>query len=179
MLWDLSTKKIISKYDEHKGCVSSISISQPKTTFLSCSTDQNVKFWEIKSKKSIFTVLASTGEINKVKFLPKNGNCFISGGDDSFCKLFDLRNLKNEVAIYCEPKITVGVTAMDLCDNERDLIVGYDDGTIIQYDILKFEKKLVFNFNKKRITCLEINENNKKIAASSFDSTIKILNLES
>jgi WD40 repeat protein len=121
--------------------------------------------------------LASNNDVNKVKFLPKNGNCFITGSEDSFCKLFDIRNLKNEVAIFNDPKVDFAVSAMDLCDNERDLIVGYNDGTIIQYDILKIEKQKNYNFNKRKITCLEINGSNNKCAVSSFDSSIKILNL--
>uniref|UniRef100_UPI00358E2772 pre-mRNA 3' end processing protein WDR33-like isoform X2 n=1 Tax=Myxine glutinosa TaxID=7769 RepID=UPI00358E2772 len=62
-------------------------------------SQQPIKFWDPKSGQSLATLHAHKNTVMEVKW-NLNGNWLLTASRDHLCKLFDIRNLKEEVQIF-------------------------------------------------------------------------------
>lgn len=73
-----------------------------KAVIISGSKDsqQPIILWDVKSSKKITTIHAHKNTCTDLKWNRFNGNWLVSSSRDHMCKLFDIRNLKEEVQSF-------------------------------------------------------------------------------
>ena len=113
-------------------------------------------------------------DINSIDFM-SNGQNFATGGDDSTCRMFDLR-ADQEIACYGDENIICGITSLSFSVSGRLLFAGYDDFSCKAWDSLKQEKACQLIGHENRISCLGVNPDGKALCTGSWDSFLKIWN---
>lgn len=88
-VWNMTTKKIITKIEGHNGTISSLAIC-PKNQFVVSASyaDSNIKLWDIKSGEEIDSISAHTAGIDTLAITP-DGKTIYSGSRD-----FSIRSWK-------------------------------------------------------------------------------------
>ncbi|KAI8062660.1 WD40-repeat-containing domain protein [Gongronella butleri] len=84
-------------FREHKSSVEDIQWSpSERTVFASCSADQTIKIWDMRSKKkSAVSIHASQSDVNVMTWNRKAGYLLASGHDDGSFSVWDLRTFKS------------------------------------------------------------------------------------
>jgi polyadenylation factor subunit 2 len=101
-IFDFVTCKEESILQGHGSDVKCVDWHPYKGLVISGSKDsqQPIILWDVKSAKKITTLHAHKNTCTDLKWNRFNGNWLISSSRDHLCKLFDLRNLKEEVQIF-------------------------------------------------------------------------------
>ena len=135
---------------------------------ISSSYDHSICLWDINSNKNdpLKKYNEHTLECEDVCFSKKNGNIFLSCGDDKMIKIFDKRADKSMNSIEGHSDF---INSIDLNSvNENIYITGSKDNTIALWDLRKPELKLhSFIHHKEAVTNVRFNPNRENIFASS------------
>ncbi len=101
-IFDFVTCKEESILQGHGSDVKCVDWHPYKGLVISGSKDsqQPIIMWDVKNAKKITTLHAHKNTCTDLKWNRFNGNWLISSSRDHLCKLFDLRNLKEEVQIF-------------------------------------------------------------------------------
>lgn len=101
-LWDFytCTEEVVLR--GHGADVKAVDWHPTKSLLISGSKDnqQPVKLWDARSKKGLATVHAHKNAVTDVKWNKLNGNWFLTSSKDHTIKLFDLRNLTQEMQVF-------------------------------------------------------------------------------
>lgn len=167
-------------------------------TFLSSGADGYVKVWDVRAKNAQKSCQVSKTDVNSVTQLP-DGYSFVTGSDDGFCKLYDLRS-DCELATYSllnhyEPRSAVtesptsrnsmwsrfhtpGVVSVELSHSGRILYACYADYGCVAWDTLKNDIVEVLGVGNGshtgRISQVSVSPDGQGLATASWDSTIKV-----
>lgn len=76
-----------------------------------------------------------------------------TAGDDFTCRLFDLR-ADQQLAVYAEEELQVGVASIGFSCSGRLLFGGYYDNCINVWDTLKGERVAMLAGHEQRVTSL-------------------------
>merc|ERR1712196_261255 len=118
MLWNIEAQDVDCSFDAHTGDVMSVSINPVnENVFVSGSCDTFAKVWDIRTGYCTQTFGGSVSDINSVQFL-RNGYAFVTGSDDSTCRLYDLRSF-NEINQFSDKDILCGITSVDTSKSGR------------------------------------------------------------
>ena len=134
---------------------------------VSSSTDTNIKFWDIKSKKQLFTYTGHTKTINCL--LELQDNHLASGSDDEMIIIWNLLKNKQEFQL-------IGHSAEILSLGElsnKNVVSGAWDNTIKIWNLEK-QKEEATLVGHRGAVCSLCPLFNGLLASGSTDQTIKI-----
>lgn len=140
--------------------------------FASGSTDSLVKIWDARLKKCTTTFEGHDSDINAVAYFP-DGHCVGSGSDDSSCRLFDARAMR-QLNIYQTDAIVCGITSVAFSSSGRLLFAGYDDYSCYGWDVVNNAKYLKLTGHENRVSCLGVNNKGYALCTGSWDTLVKI-----
>ncbi|KAN0134295.1 glutamate-rich WD repeat-containing protein [Lactarius tabidus] len=83
------------------------------TVFASCSADQSVRMWDVRSKgrKSVAAITtAHTSDVNVISWSRSTAYLLLSGGDEGDIKVWDLRNVKKSGTTAPDPTSVASFT---------------------------------------------------------------------
>jgi guanine nucleotide-binding protein G(I)/G(S)/G(T) subunit beta-1 len=189
--WDINTQTPLNFFAEHTGDVLFLSIKPGDTNvFASCSVDATVKVWDIRaknhtvqtSKQSVQTFRGHhVGDISAVEFMPSDGNCFATCGQDESVRLFDLRAY-NEVKFMGGggaggPANSDGFTTLSFSKSGRLVFCGHDNGSIKGFDVLSDRASPYLTLNnahERQVSSVAVSPNGDALCTASWDSVLKV-----
>ncbi|ERE81573.1 WD repeat-containing protein 33 [Cricetulus griseus] len=99
-------------------------------------SQQPIKFWDPKTGQSLATLHAHKNTVMEVK-LNLNGNWLLTASRDHLCKLFDIRNLKEELQVFRGHKKEATAVAWHPV-HEGLFASGGSDGSLLFWHVGKF-----------------------------------------
>lgn len=173
ILWDVDRAETKTVYNDHGGDVMSLAIHpSDNSVFVSGSCDATAKVWDVRTDTAVQTFTGHESDINSVAYFP-NGNAFVTGSDDSTCRLFETR-CYSEVAEYGDDKILCGITSVGISNSGRLLFGGYDDYNCYGWDTLTGEKTYEIKEHDNRVSCVGLNNKGEALCTGSWDTYLKI-----
>jgi len=176
MIWDIERSSGKGTFTDHSGDVMSVSINPTDpNVFVSGSCDTTAKVWDIREGKCVQTFVGHQSDINSVQFLA-NGQSFVTGSDDAYCRLFDMR-CYCEINNFTDETILCGITSVATSNSGRLLFAGYDDFNCFVWDVTK-EKNVAQVYSlyghENRVSCLGMNVTGQAFCTGSWDCLLKI-----
>lgn len=167
-LWDLNHREHLCKFEGHEIDICAVLISNDGNTGFSGSADCSVRVWnletyELKSTINFSYAIASIRLISEDNTLVAASNGVIS--------FYDLKNsFNNETRINTNNQIS----SMQLNENETDLILGYEDGSIQIYETSTFNLSFEAKEHTNSIRKIEFISKSNLFATSSLDHKLVI-----
>ena len=150
-----------------------INPANPWSVFGTGCSDNIARIYDIRTGNCEMMFDGHVSDINTIRFLP-SGDCFISGSDDSTCRLYDMRS-DQELQVFARDCIIFGVSSVDTSQSGRVLFSAHDDSTINIWDMIHGKRMTTFlNFHDDKITRLRVSPDGFAVATSSWDTSIKI-----
>jgi guanine nucleotide-binding protein G(I)/G(S)/G(T) subunit beta-1 len=126
IVWDVERAEPTHEFDEHSSDVMSVSLSpMDENQFISGSCDALTKVWDLRQPKAAMSFKGHESDINSVAYMP-DGHSFVTGSDDSTCRLFDMRAYA-QLNCFTSKSIQCGITSVAASKSGRLLFAGYDD----------------------------------------------------
>ena len=108
--------------------------ANPWSVFGTGCSDNIARVYDIRTGCCEMMFDGHVSDINTVKFLP-SGDCFVSGSDDSTCRLYDMRS-DQELQVFTRDCIIFGVSSVDTSQSGRVLFSAHDDSSINAWDLI-------------------------------------------
>jgi len=93
-IFDFGTFKPELQFEGHRSDVKTCAWHPYESMIVSAGRDSEIKFWDPKSGKEVYTIQSHYNAINKVRW-NKNGNWLLSGSKDTSIKIYDVRVMKD------------------------------------------------------------------------------------
>lgn len=149
-LYDLTMQKETVRLKGHEKGVWTVNFHPSSNQLLSGGNDNTVLLWDPFSNKIIQKMNIHKRTIYDVQF-SKTGNYFASCSKDIIC-IWDIKNLSKPIDTITERggKLKDFVYCLNFIDEDKKLITGFIDGTLILHQIGEsFEKNYTMNIESK------------------------------
>lgn len=135
---DFNDSKCKHSIEFKEAAINALEIT-PNKEYVAFSAQNSVKFIDLMSLNStpVYSIDSHEGIISSILFPVDFENCFVSAGEDSSCKINDIRTGKAVKEFYHSNY----VTSIAIASNNRDLIAADENGTIRIWDINKGEMR--------------------------------------
>jgi len=174
ILWDVELKTPKAIFNDHTGDVMSVSIHDKAGEFVSGSCDSTAKLWDHRKKKScVGTFYGHESDINSVAHVSDYGDVFATGSDDSSCRLFSLKGMR-QINRYSDDKILCGITSVAFSKSGQVLFAGYDDYNCYAWDTCRGELVDQLMGHENRVSSLGVSPDGKALCTGSWDTLLKI-----
>ncbi len=175
ILWDIERSEAKEHFNDHGGDVMSLSFAtNDPNMFVSGSCDSSAKAWDVRSGQCTHTFHGHESDINSVQLL-SNGTAFVTGSDDSSCRLFDLRACA-ELNVFGSDKILCGITSVTASKSGRLCIAGYDDYNCYVWDTLAPQGSWTWQLagHENRVSCIGMPDSGQALCTGSWDTLLKV-----
>jgi WD40 repeat protein len=180
--WDVERGTCTAQFYGHDGDVAALSFPKgadaSPNSFATCSTDQTVRLWDIRSGKTTH-VFPCSAECTDTAMYP-DGNAVVATCLDGNAFLFDVRSYQmlqklGRKGAHC--------TQCDFSLSGRILYVAYEDGNVGMWDTfatspikhkIPAHTDAKSNANQRIINCMTLSPDGTALATGGFDALIKI-----
>jgi guanine nucleotide-binding protein G(I)/G(S)/G(T) subunit beta-1 len=175
VLWDVESRTAKHTFTDHSGDVMSISVLKDHSSiFVSGSVDATAKIWDWRvGTSAISNFTGHESDINDVKWFP-DGKAFVSGSDDSSCRLFDTR-CHRQLNCYRSDRIFCGVTGVDFSKSGSHLFASYDDTPFCAiWDAVDSQEDINELSHELRVSNIMVSPNGNAVATACWDYFLRI-----
>jgi guanine nucleotide-binding protein G(I)/G(S)/G(T) subunit beta-1 len=155
--------------------VMSVSLSPTdENQFVSGSCDALAKVWDLRQPKAAMSFKGHESDINSVAYLP-GGHSFVTGSDDSTCRLFDMRAYA-QLNCFTSQDVGCGITSVAASKSGRLLFAGYDDYCCYVWDTIGNGDvpAHVLRSHDNRVSCLGVNATGQAFCTGSWDTMLNV-----
>ena len=93
-MWDLEAQKVAASLKEHRVSCTALAVPSNNLNILAtASQDTNVKVWDLRTSKSVYTLKGHEGKVNALSFSPST-EWIASGDEDGIIKVWGMQNSK-------------------------------------------------------------------------------------
>lgn len=164
--WKFPSMYIVKKFRFKIPGIDTMSISPDKKNIVVGAVDGKVRIIDLVKYKVLSKFIAHDSYIFSSKFI--NNSSFLTGSDDGFLKLWNLKN--NKLIKFINFKD--GVLSIELTD--KQIIVGTKKGNIHFINRKNFKVNFAYKYSKRGISALAVYKN--KLAAGDEFGKILIIN---
>lgn len=141
---------------------------------VSCSTDEMIKVWDLKTNENIVTMKGHTDIIMGCAISP-DGEKIVSASEDYTLKIW---NLKTGIEIATLKGHTRGIFKCAFFADGNRIVSGSRDTTIKIWDLASGKNITTLKGHTKSVNSCRITPDEKKIVSCSEDGTIKVWDIE-
>ncbi|NJP08355.1 MAG: hypothetical protein HC866_01865 [Leptolyngbyaceae cyanobacterium RU_5_1] len=156
----------------HQNAVRVVNFSPDGINLASCSNEEIVKIWDLKTRQS-FDIEAGSNYIYSIAF-SANNRFLATGGLEEVIDIWDLQNWEHIYSL----KDSGVVTSMSFTPDNRLLISGCTDSKIRVWNLEIRERKSILSGHSGAIQSLAISPDGKLLVSGSDDNKVKLWNLE-
>ena len=174
IVWDVERAEPTREFAEHSSEVMSVSLSpMDENQFISGSCDALTKVWDLRQPKAAMSFKGHESDINSVAYMP-DGHSFVTGSDDSTCRLFDMRAYA-QLNCFDSKSYVNGITSVAASKSGRLLFAGGDYNCYV-WDTLDEGLKPIHELiaSDSRVTCVGVNATGQALCTGSRDSRLKV-----
>ena len=175
ILWDVEGQRAEKTFRTMGTQVMCLDINpaNPWSVFCTGCSDNIARVFDVRTGCCEMMYEGHVSDINTIRFLP-SGDCFVTGSDDSTCRLYDMRS-DQELQVFTRDCIIFGVSSVDTSQSGRVLFSAHDDSTVNVWDMIHGKRLTNYlNFHEDKITRLRVSPDGFGVATSSWDTSIKI-----
>jgi WD40 repeat protein len=171
ILWDIETKKVISKWTGHSNVVWALCWSADGERVASGSGDGTARVWDVKRGKNILTINTGHPAVRAVTYSPDSSK-LATGGDYAViigdAKTGELLNTL---------KHNNWVRSLAWTSDGKKLISG-TYGPIRIFDTATWQQIAVLEGHTLLVSGISLSSNNRLLASASWDKTARLWNLD-
>jgi WD40 repeat protein len=173
MLWDVETKKVISKWTGHTDIVYALCWRADGERVASGSWDGTARVWDVDTGKNILTIKIRQGWVYAVMYSPDSSKLATGGNEDNAVNIWDaetgelLNTVKHDRIVESLAWTSDG---KKLISGSHKLIRIFDTATWQQIAILEGHTSIV--------GAISLSQNNRFLASVSDDKTARLWNLD-
>lgn len=180
--WDIPAAKPIASFAEHTADAMHVALQpRDRNVFLSCSVDQTIKLWDIRTPKAAAqTFYGPQGDVNCVEFMPADGNCFCASSQDNSVRVFDVRAHNELVKLggtNSPPGTSEGFLSCAFSRSGRIVFAGHADGSLFAFDVLAERNVAAFSIvpaHERNVSCMGVSPHGNALCTGSWDTVLKI-----
>ncbi|HEY83786.1 MAG TPA: PQQ-binding-like beta-propeller repeat protein, partial [Chloroflexi bacterium] len=174
ILWDLTTRTELRRFDGHTDWVNGVAFSPDGKTILSSSGNGALILWNVETGDVIRHLEGHTGEVNSIAFSPDNETA-LSGSNDATPILWDVNTGK---AIRRFEGHTGGVNKVIFSPDGQTALSGSEDNALILWDVATGEEIRRFEGHTDRVIDLAFNPKGLTAMSISIDQTLRLWDIE-
>ncbi|MDA3779853.1 MAG: WD40 repeat domain-containing protein [Bacteroidales bacterium] len=163
-----NNKYLIRKYKEHTDKIQSLAFNPNSTNFISGSSDETIKMWELSSTNSLKTLSRHHFDVYALKYCT-DGKYFFSGGD----KNIDMWDSEGNFIKTFSGNAT-SIWSIDISKDNKYLVNGCFEKKFRLWDIESEKCIYTFEGHTKSVLATAFSKDGKYIASGSQDYTIKL-----
>ena len=156
-------------FSGHTGKITSIVFTSDGRYVISASDDEEIKFWDVETRKCLRTFTGHSLGVNAVD-VHSQMELLVSGSDDCTIKLWNIRTGECVKTIDC----WVPIYSVRISPNASMLLATSQSSNIMLYDAMKSYRRRYLKGHTKKVTSAVFSHDGKMIASSSGDATIKL-----
>ncbi|KAG2739634.1 WD40 repeat-like protein [Suillus brevipes Sb2] len=173
ILWDIETKKVISKWTGHSHVVQALCWSADGERVASGSWDGTARVWDVKRGKNILTIKTGHKWVRAVTYSPDSSKLATGGRDENAVKIWDAKTgelLNTLKQVYGVRSLAWTSDGNKLISGSHSLIRIFDTATWQQIAVLEGYRGYVYG--------ISLSLNNRLLASASEDKTARLWNLD-
>jgi WD40 repeat protein len=172
ILWDVTSGKILRRFEGHIGPITAVAFSPDGKTILSGSSDMSMILWGLTNGAEIKRLEPHTSAINVVD-LSADGEKALSGSADTSLILWDVPTWTPTQQIF------VGTTihAAALSPDGQRALTGGPDGRLKLWDVETGQSVRDFDGHTSQVTSLSFSPDGKAALSGSLDRRMMLWDL--
>ncbi|WP_372370872.1 protein kinase [Candidatus Uabimicrobium sp. HlEnr_7] len=172
-IFDIEQQKIVKSFMGHDAPVWSVALSNNNKLLASSSKDRTIILWDLDTGKKLHHLFGHHLSVYRISFSP-DSKMIASASEDRSVKVWDVASGKILETLTEKDLITINV----IFSHDGKKLAYSASQNVFIWDLEKREKKELQG-HRGFITDLAFSPDNKILASSSYDKTIRLWNTDS
>jgi RNA polymerase sigma factor (sigma-70 family) len=184
-IWDLTGDKVRAGFSGHPGGVFCLAISPNGKTLVTAGGDKTVKLWDLATGERRLVLTGHTDMVETLAISP-DGRTLASGSWDKTIRLWEMATGKQRLILQGHKFEVLGVafardgrtlaSAASLWGHPGPQRAGNRPGEVKLWDLATGKARASFGGHRDRIWSVAFTPNDKTLATTSWDKTVKLWN---
>lgn len=171
VLWNTANWVNFGLLRGHSNAILDLDLLPDGNHLLSASADKSIIYWDTETGKAIKRYRAHSSYANTVSALKShNGNMFVSGSDDSACKIWDLRSKACSTNFKCHYPV---LSACFNLTGDQVFTAGLDN-VIKVWDVRTESVLYSLEGHNDTVTGIKLSPDGDYLCSNSMDNTCKV-----
>jgi WD40 repeat protein len=172
-LWDVETRKVISKWTGHTDVVSALCWSADGERVVSGSWDGTARVWDVNTGETILTIKTGHEWVYAMMYSPDSSKLATGGDKKDAVKIWDAKTGRRLTTL----KHNLFVNSLTWTSGGKKLISSSDE-LIRIFDTATWQQIAILEGHTDYVNAISLSRNNRFLASVSGDKTARLWNLD-